>query len=833
MENVTVSDVILLISDGPPNLQSKLEAELKKIQDNKETLRGLMKENFLLHHDVRSLDEQIKMLVKNRITVEEITHKFSHLMPKQDGAEGEEGRADSVRATLTHEQQTLYGQLFFELQSKSHYLVRLSRLTQGSAQITNFVNTVLLSIFGDQYDNHDEQMLLVTMRDMLKIEFKEHGDDDVSTFMRSNSCLTMMVSNYVRRPGSINAVKDILGGLINEVLEKKDSLEVNPHKVYMELINSYEQSTGEKSTLPKDLSQDEIAVHPEVLKAQRKRLKIIESFVSRILMELEGKHDKIMYGIRYLTREVRQLAKEKWPDLTVRQEAAIMGGVFFLRFVTPIIVTPDGNNIVTQKVSKVARKNLTLIAKVMQNLSNGVLFGAKEVHLADLNDFVGDNFARMDRIFGKITDVEDVEEAMAMDQFLLINTVELTSEKTIKITFNEIMQMHTLLKDNFKDVILKENTQEPIAKTLFTLGNIKKEVPRSENTTFTLQLSALNTDVGKEKGRGPRLSVWESELNTRGRAVSKANEMTQLGLMKSAVTSRSSSSSANETEELRKTTKLLLSSILARLDLDFFDIKLNFPNEKLVTLEVVLHFGLEKAAEMDKGEELTNDINKALSNVMALRLESIMGEEGASGGSGEDEPRDPDSQLLEEVHQAYVQMNKSCEKVQKNSERLERALEAIEKQHLDLNEQIDTWRAYLENVKAQAMGNTPKASVKTQEKHRFFGGMLSNKEKKQQKQKRMLKISYADLSKKNVIVSSAIPQSAHSSVFFTFKVSDEVPGMFIVVGSIRGFEASRATLLLEDLLGEQERGNETLEMDNVTLHVNMLLHLLNTNFAGV
>ena len=82
-----------------------------------------------------------------------------------------------------------------------------------------------------------------------------------------------------------------------------------------------------------------------------------------------------------------------------------------------------------------------------------------------------------------------------------------------------------------------------------------------------------------------------------------------------------------------------------------------------------------------------------------------------------------------------------------------------------------------------------------------------------------------------MIVASDIPPSAHSSVYFTFKVSDDVSGMFVVVASIRGFEASRITLLLEELLTEQERGKEEIELDNVTLHVNMLIHLLNKHFG--
>ena len=65
-------DVVALIANGPPDLQANLEKTLKGITKDKDRLRSLMKENFLLHHDVISLDEQIKMLIKNRITVEEV-----------------------------------------------------------------------------------------------------------------------------------------------------------------------------------------------------------------------------------------------------------------------------------------------------------------------------------------------------------------------------------------------------------------------------------------------------------------------------------------------------------------------------------------------------------------------------------------------------------------------------------------------------------------------------------------------------------------------------------------------------------------------------------------
>jgi len=825
---VTVLDVVALIANGPPDLQANLEKTLKGITKDKDRLRSLMKENFLLHHDVISLDEQIKMLIKNRITVEEIAHNFSHLIHKEDDEERN-------TSTLSQEHQILYGQLFYELQHNPVYLVRAARCATGSTA-SNFTNTVLLSIFGDQYDNNEEHTLLVMLRDLLQMEVE--GAKEIATFMRSNSCLTQMLSTYARRPGSINAIKELLAPILEEVIQRKDSLEVSPHKVYMELINTYEQETGSKSPLDRTVSEEVAAANTDVQETQRKRLEDIKSFVIRILSALEGGCDSILYGVRYLTRELNQLCESKWPKATKRQKAAIMGGFFFLRFVTPMVVTPDGNNVTGMKVGKMQRRNLTLIAKVLQNLSNGILFGntgsGKEAFFKSLNPFIEEKFAVMDRIFDSLRDVEDLNSAMEMDQFLLINTVELTQRKTLKITYNEIMQTHDLIKTNFKSVIEKENTNDSLAKIIFMLGNPKKEVPRSENTTFSLTLDPLSlaernsaTGAIKNKG-GPRLSVWDREVNARGRAVSKANEMAQLGLINRS--SSASKSSIDDTTERHRETKLMLSSILAKLDLTEEEVKSNIskPTGK-ITLEDVLSYGVAKIQTFeDKGSSynasLVLEINDVMNYIVGLR--GSITEEEVDGGEGGGQPDDVDADLLQEVHDAYVQMNKAQIKVARNVTRLKEALGAIEKQHTELNDQIDTWKAYLENVKAQAMGDVTK-----KKKKEGGGGFLGLGKKKEPVKKDRVKHSYAELVKRNIIVRSEIPSPAQSSVYFTFRASPDVPGMFVVVASVRGFEAHRATLLLEDLLSEQERGKEELDLDNVTLNVNMLIHLLNTTFG--
>jgi len=65
----------------------------------------------------------------------------------------------------------------------------------------------------------------------------------------------------------------------------------------------------------------------------------------------------------------------KYPEM----EMKIIGGFFFLRFLCPVLISPEGSNIFTRKISAESRRTLVLITKIVQNMSNRVLFKHKEV----------------------------------------------------------------------------------------------------------------------------------------------------------------------------------------------------------------------------------------------------------------------------------------------------------------------------------------------------------------------------------------------------------------------------------------------------------------------
>ncbi|KAI1816647.1 GTPase [Poronia punctata] len=80
-----------------------------------------------------------------------------------------------------------------------------------------------------------------------------------------------------------------------------------------------------------------------------------------------------------------------------------VGAFVFLRFFCPAIVAPESERLVSEPPSKEMRRGLLLIAKVIQNLANNVLFGAKEPYMSPLNDFLAEHIFRVTAFLREIS----------------------------------------------------------------------------------------------------------------------------------------------------------------------------------------------------------------------------------------------------------------------------------------------------------------------------------------------------------------------------------------------------------------------------------------------
>ncbi|KAI9283473.1 hypothetical protein BC943DRAFT_100701 [Umbelopsis sp. AD052] len=168
------------------------------------------------------------------------------------------------------------------------------------------------------------------------------------------------------------------------------------------------------------------------------------------------------------------------------------GGIVFLRFFCPAILTPEGLGMPKRcsPKTKEIRKILVQATKVIQNLANNVLFGAKETHMIVLNDYLTTNIYRVTNF------LRDISTAPSQSDLQTTNIVS-----TGKVDKNIHVKLHRLLFNNLERMSRHVATQSvrnesgsgdvfQLKKTFDSLSNLlfqfdkPAELPRDDSPAF-------------------------------------------------------------------------------------------------------------------------------------------------------------------------------------------------------------------------------------------------------------------------------------------------------------------------------------------------------------
>ncbi|KAI1636187.1 GTPase [Biscogniauxia mediterranea] len=123
-----------------------------------------------------------------------------------------------------------------------------------------------------------------------------------------------------------------------------------------------------------------------------------------------------------------------------------VGAFIFLRFFCPAIVAPEAEKLVSTPPSKEMRRGLLLIAKVIQNLANNVLFGAKEPYMYPLNDFLTQNIYKVTTFLREISVPPE--------------TVDPTTMEAEAFDFGSCVALHRFLYEHWDQVRQRLMSQE-------------------------------------------------------------------------------------------------------------------------------------------------------------------------------------------------------------------------------------------------------------------------------------------------------------------------------------------------------------------------------------
>jgi Ras GTPase-activating-like protein IQGAP2/3 len=349
------------------------------------------------------------------------------------------------------------------------------------AEIDSLLQTVMFTIYGNQYESREEHLLLTMFQSVLTYQF-DHTPE-YSSLLRQNTPVSRMMTTYTRRGPGQSYLKEVLADKINSLIELHDvDLEINPLKVYENMVNQIEQDTGELPPyLPRSITGEAAAENEQVQAIIEPRLRMLteiaEGFLSTIIDGLE----ETPYGIRWICKQIRSLSRRKYPEAQDQTICTLIGGFFFLRFINPAIVTPRSYMLIDQTPSERPRRTLTLIAKMLQNLANKPSY-AKEPYMAKLQPFITNNKERITKFMLDLCEVQDFYESLELDNYVALSKRDLE----LQITLNEVYATHTLLEKHSE--ALAQDQHSHLNLLLQELGPAPPQLPRKENRTITLPL---------------------------------------------------------------------------------------------------------------------------------------------------------------------------------------------------------------------------------------------------------------------------------------------------------------------------------------------------------
>jgi Ras GTPase-activating-like protein IQGAP2/3 len=361
-------------------------------------------------------------------------------------------------------------------------LASLSRLV-SLGEIDNLLQTVMFTLYGNQYDQLEEHLLLSLFKEVLQEEFALAND--LGSLLRANTAITRMMTTYTRRGPGQSYLRTVLGTVLQPILDGSDlELEVNPVKVYEFLYAEEEKRSGSCSK-PKSVDTETAAADPDVQALMGPRLKELERISQHVVDGIIAAINDVPYGIRWICQQIRVLVREKFADVTREQVCSLIGGFFLLRFVNPAVVTPQAFLMVENKTSAQVKRNLTILAKVLQNLANNVKFGGvKETYMEPLNGFLSRAGPRLNAFLEELTRVSSLEERLQLDHFVAL--AKRDQNQMIHITLNEMYSCSRLLQKHV-DVVCPD-AADPLRKYLKELGAPPENVPRKDNLVVDLKL---------------------------------------------------------------------------------------------------------------------------------------------------------------------------------------------------------------------------------------------------------------------------------------------------------------------------------------------------------
>ncbi|EAL47110.2 hypothetical protein CL6EHI_174140 [Entamoeba histolytica] len=318
---------------------------------------------------------------------------------------------------------------------------------------------------------YSKRLALDFVSQMLKEEFETHTDSH--SLFRENTSATRVAKSFLAKVGR-KYLLDIYKPFVQEIIHSDISFEIDDHReTDKEKLETNKQNLFEACRKLFDL--------------------VIDSF------------DLLPPGVKLLARIFNEYAAQFFGELSDDSRNSLTGSFIMLRYINPAIFSPEKYGIVDdpKEISMSGRRNLILLSKVLQNLSNGVKFiQEKEPFMLPLNVILDEYLDKFKRYFRRIVNV-----AKNFPFVLVVEETAITDMKPIAL-------IHKELCERADEIIGTSSSEisEEFCKYMVSLGKYSDKTHSFGEFKEEIQIK-LKEFLIKNKHEAVYISSFSCEIN--------------------------------------------------------------------------------------------------------------------------------------------------------------------------------------------------------------------------------------------------------------------------------------------------------------------------------
>ncbi|XP_014671830.1 PREDICTED: ras GTPase-activating-like protein IQGAP1 [Priapulus caudatus] len=821
------------------------EEELE-LQRMKEKVVAVIRSNQKLEQDLNMMDIKIGLLVRNRLTLQDVVahgRKLKHHneIRKLGDAYTSGGKGVKSLSKESRELLEAYQHLFYQLQTNPHYLARLI-FAMPQSRTTKFMESVILTLYNYAGNQREEFLLNKLFKTALEEEIRAR----VSTpgeIVTGNPMVIQMVLGFNRKARGLSSLREPLNPLVTKVINDKTlNINTNPIDVYKQWVNNLESKTGQASGLPYDVTIEQALEHEEVRQQIEVAIRNLKNNAKAFIQAIMQSMDKIPYGMRYIAKILKDALQEKFPDSPEKEILKIIGNLLYYRYINSAIVAPDQFDIIDvgpgSMLTNDQRRNLASVAKILQFAASNKGFGGDSAHLSCLNPFIKECHEKFKKFFREACVVEEPEQHYNMDHWVELTMV---TKPTIYISLQEMHDTHQLLMEHQDVVAPDESDQlhelladlgEPDLDTLIgqTEGNEAEALSRAQLSSTEILLTLSNKFELLEEDVADTRALYLRTKRMIADVIRSQQGESLAAVLDTGATDSQVSEALRRTGGGRMIADVIRSqqgeSLAAVLDTGATDSQ-EEDHESVIKLR-----DIQDVKNQGRGNKVSRQQSMLRENRLPLdrKKDRIRANLAKLEEAGLVSRENGYQSVINDIAQDIRNWRRYRQRRKQEMAKMRQTLSSLESKAQHNEKQIDYYNQYVKSCldDLQQRGGGRKAQRRS-----FFGG--SKDETSAHKKPSTAKYTAPRLYEKGVLLEiDGEPANKFKNVQFGIS-STEKPGVFEVTAKFLGVDIQeRVELVFQDLLQLQYEGVAVMNMFDrrAKVNVNLLIFLLNQKFYG-